>query len=74
MDENNNPAGCPIGEASWKPVIGFEETMLELKLEPDSLFEKRFRDALQAGLVFSGWLDEAWVKSQGLPYFTCNSI
>ena len=75
MDENNNPAGSlcwtvPIGEVSLKPAIGIEETMSELESEPDSLFEKRFRDVEQAGLLFSWWLGDTWGKSQELPYCT----
>ena len=42
-----------------KPAIGMEETMSELESEPYSGFEKRLR---YAGLVSSGWLDDAWVK------------
>ena len=36
-----------------------EETSSKLDLEPDSGFEKRFRDA---GLLSGGWFDDAWVK------------
>ena len=64
LDKNNHPAGSlcwtvPIGEPTLKPAIGMEETMSELELEPYSGFEKRLR---YAGLVSSGWLDDAWVK------------